>query len=635
MPGATFNRLKNWAPEILTNTDLNAEIDNILNNFNASGMDDYSTNSTQMRLQTDPGTVGSESLATSLAGELERLRFVIKRMIGSSVTYWYENPPTSISDLVDTLGTGLPDNRIVSGKTTTRSSRMNALRANGAAASLQLLGADTDFVYYINGVQYTINSDISITGLGLAAAANNTCLVNDPSAADGQWTKITGQFGTSIPVDNMGSSISALIGSIVALKHGAEYFLAYVKSSTELTVARRGCFFDSTGAAIKSDVYTNNDTITLMRLTWIFANTAGALAVVYTNPTISAEQPTSPNTGDYWFDMVNQTWMTYNSTSWIAANAILIGMSIQDTANCVATMSLDAFKAVSDLMTMGLEMSANGIVQTKNMNSEVSIYGNTCRFGHSRPVWDMSTDLDTGLTEAASTYYYFYMKEDGTTVISNEAPYPRGDLLGFYHPTETWRCIGFIRNNGSSNFENPVHQLQAGATPSQFMGGHLAYNFDPNMVSFLAVSMLTGEPKRLVQYHSNPANVWSNVVAAGVYGDFASIAVPAGVWDLTGFMVIRNNQIVSNAGLFTMLITDAAGDTENGAQDGMNMMEMTMPGVGSDDRLTLVLPSYIVQVEQLTTFYLKAKVSVWAPERSVMGFRITAKRMDTPIGSPA
>ena len=39
---------------------------------------------------------GSESQATSLAGELERLRFIIKEITGK--TYWYESPDSSLSN---------------------------------------------------------------------------------------------------------------------------------------------------------------------------------------------------------------------------------------------------------------------------------------------------------------------------------------------------------------------------------------------------------------------------------------------------------------------------------------------------------------------------------------------------------
>ena len=96
--GANFSRIKIWITEILTSSDLNAEFNNILNNFTAPGMDDYSTNATQMQSVVDPGEVGSENLPTSLAGELERLRFeikYIKSLLKSTTPQWYSgvSPP--------------------------------------------------------------------------------------------------------------------------------------------------------------------------------------------------------------------------------------------------------------------------------------------------------------------------------------------------------------------------------------------------------------------------------------------------------------------------------------------------------------------------------------------------------------
>ncbi len=56
---------------------------------------DYSATAAQMRLQTDPGELGSESLATSMAGELERLRYALydaKLALDPTIAYWYETP---------------------------------------------------------------------------------------------------------------------------------------------------------------------------------------------------------------------------------------------------------------------------------------------------------------------------------------------------------------------------------------------------------------------------------------------------------------------------------------------------------------------------------------------------------------
>lgn len=47
-------------------------------------MDDYSANATQMNATTDPNNAGAQSAATTLAGELERLRYVLRHVTGFS-----------------------------------------------------------------------------------------------------------------------------------------------------------------------------------------------------------------------------------------------------------------------------------------------------------------------------------------------------------------------------------------------------------------------------------------------------------------------------------------------------------------------------------------------------------------------
>lgn len=78
----------------LTAAQYNAEIQNIISNHIPESIDDYSVNAAEMRIQTDPGESGTESLATTLSEEIERLRFAIKeaKNMWGSVTYWYETP---------------------------------------------------------------------------------------------------------------------------------------------------------------------------------------------------------------------------------------------------------------------------------------------------------------------------------------------------------------------------------------------------------------------------------------------------------------------------------------------------------------------------------------------------------------
>lgn len=79
----------------LTAAIYNADHENHITNGIPAQLDDYSASVAQMQSMTDPGGVGSESQATSLAGELERLRFVIDRMVGGA--QWYSTPASNLA----------------------------------------------------------------------------------------------------------------------------------------------------------------------------------------------------------------------------------------------------------------------------------------------------------------------------------------------------------------------------------------------------------------------------------------------------------------------------------------------------------------------------------------------------------
>jgi hypothetical protein len=87
MPGL-YSHTTRASGLILTSAIYNGDHQNHINNHVPAMMDDYSANQTQMRAQTNPGASGSESLATSAAGELERLRYVIAAL--KNTTYWYD-----------------------------------------------------------------------------------------------------------------------------------------------------------------------------------------------------------------------------------------------------------------------------------------------------------------------------------------------------------------------------------------------------------------------------------------------------------------------------------------------------------------------------------------------------------------
>lgn len=94
MPGL-YSHTTRATGTILTAAIYNGDHENHITNETPQMMDDYSTNAAQMQTATDPGESGSESLPTSLAGELERLRYAIAEAKGT--TYWYQTAVNSLS----------------------------------------------------------------------------------------------------------------------------------------------------------------------------------------------------------------------------------------------------------------------------------------------------------------------------------------------------------------------------------------------------------------------------------------------------------------------------------------------------------------------------------------------------------
>jgi hypothetical protein len=89
----------------------NNEFENLYINLIPSGIDTYSNTDSQMQTSTDPYPSESTSRPTSLAGEIERLRFILNLIIGQ--TYWYQHPAISLQTLstetpVIPVGTVMP-----------------------------------------------------------------------------------------------------------------------------------------------------------------------------------------------------------------------------------------------------------------------------------------------------------------------------------------------------------------------------------------------------------------------------------------------------------------------------------------------------------------------------------------------
>lgn len=362
---------------------------------------------------------------------------------------------------IDTSQIISPVNRVVSGKKRSTSNQPAFITPNGAAASFILAGLTTNLVIDVNGTAVTVATDITKSGLTLAPSSQNTALINDAAAIGQESTKTWGEYRAEkdITIDTVGTNISALVGKFAAFKNGSttDYFLAFVESATKLSKVHRGFFYNSSLAPMNRAGFSNNDTLTLMSLAWVFVeDNATTVDVTYNNPTWSFTAPSGPATGDYWYDMANSTWKRYDGATFQIIDRTFVGMVIIDTANCVGARCVDFYANHKPENSMEIRKATTEIARALSVGERTVVAGIDIEFKGSLPTWNITTDLAGSAdmyqaTEQASTMYYLYLKDDGDTVMSDISPYYRADFYGWYHPHNPWRHVGNAYNNSGSD----------------------------------------------------------------------------------------------------------------------------------------------------------------------------------------
>lgn len=416
-------------------------------------------------------------------------------------------------------------NRIISGRTRTTSGKSDFIRANGAALSFTILSTDTDLTLSINDTPVLITADIVVTGVTAAPSVNNTCQVNDLTIPAPFGTATTGgiyigEDGDYITLDNMGANVSSKIGQIVALKHSyndgttthVEIMYGLLESATRLRNVFRGYFFDSTGTPIaRSNFLGNNEILTIMSLGWVFLDVNGTTTEVsYKTPVYASVAPTSPAAADYWYDQSLNKWKRYSGSAWIIVSRLLIGTVVADQTNCIASRSFDFEYKYSDENTIELELGASGtfIVNSKYGINRLSVNAENIEFNTNSISWNLATVLNevptpTNPNDLAVGDAYLYIKETGGLYASTVKPYDRrNDLKGFYHPYESWRCVG-----------RAYIGIDYAATELGILQMASAFTFNPNVLA--PVSILTFSKANGVAGGSNsggPENILFNEV---------------------------------------------------------------------------------------------------------------------------
>ena len=498
------------------------------------------------------------------------------KQLGTSVYPWgvgYMNALVLNGTSVDPSLISSKANRVVSGRTRigagpskSTSNQIDFLRADGASAAADILATATPLTVSINGVSTTFSADIALSSLSTAPATNNTADVNDTTISS---DKYVGERGTEITLDAVGSEIISLSGQFIALKGASEIMFGYFEGSGStgtLSQCYRGFFFDDAGDPIVREGISNNDTLTLLKVGWVFIQSSGTTEVSYTTPSYGFASPGSPAAGDYWLDQTNQVWKRYSGTEWVSIERTLLGLVVMDSTNCVASRSLDPYVSYSSTNNLALELASVTELQTTRSVGELAVYGSELDFANGRIVWDITADLETGVTEAASTTYYAYLDEYGQPVLSDERPYERLDLLGYYHPYHAWRFVGESYNNASSNLTEPYQDggpyhmrayLSAGQTIAT--GTATTLQFDSTSFSTMGSDLVdsganTGRiiPKRKGKYR------------------VSAVASIASITDSATFLVY----LYKNGALYGVLFEDTGSTTFAMSGGGTDIVEV-------------------------------------------------------------
>lgn len=197
---------------VLTAAIYNADHQNHIDNGIPTALDDYSISVLQMQTTIDPGESGSESLATSLAGEIERIRFAIKELKNKltstgAAAQWYSSPDVGMSGVTFTIpALSVTNDATFNGNVTSTLSGAERVNINGTSTAVHLLfsgSADNanGFIAMTGTIAYTgtvqtaslslinnvVPTEISVTTyLGL----NNHPLFNSAT----NWTNVHGTF---------------------------------------------------------------------------------------------------------------------------------------------------------------------------------------------------------------------------------------------------------------------------------------------------------------------------------------------------------------------------------------------------------------------------------------------------------
>lgn len=436
--------------DTLTAEDLNESMEIIQENSIASQLEGTSTlnnvpNNSLMDAQEAPYPNSVRNYAASIADEIKQLRFIIAQLLG--LTEWYLPPSVNLATVSSELttllnqstGAAVPSGRIISGYVDANR-QPNFLIAVSGQAQVKVLGTSVPLSYYVGGLPYSLTADKTQGSLQLGPSSSNTATV---------VAALTTSQAPFVALSSPGTAFTSRAGQICAFQIGSEIFVGRLNSNATLIEScYRAYLFDTTGIVIPAVSHSSSVSITILGMNWVFIDTNQSIITTQHNPTFASIAPSSPSTGDYWYDFLTSQWMVYGGAAWAQSNVVLLGYVVTNTSGAVATRSFDAYRNYSSTNTLQIQIIDSTDLSSASLSDEaqiVSSYGGTFRANPGIGFLWSTSSLDTGSSFANSSAYYLYIDDQGKPWVSLIDPVDRtSELFGQYHPSKPWRCVGIF-----------------------------------------------------------------------------------------------------------------------------------------------------------------------------------------------
>ena len=213
-------------------------------------IDDYSVSAAEMRTTADPYPGSTESLATTLAGEIERLRYVLKQITGG--TYWYTDPVGLDSTIVSssltsvgTIGTGVWQGTSI-GTSYTDAKVTSVSGSTGAVVDGDI---DHDALANFASNEHYTQANITATGTVASGVWNGTSI--GTAYTDAKVTSVSGSTGAVTDGDIDHDSLA----NFASNEHYTQANITAtgtVASGTWQGTAIDGTYIDLEGTEVKS-----------------------------------------------------------------------------------------------------------------------------------------------------------------------------------------------------------------------------------------------------------------------------------------------------------------------------------------------------------------------------------------------